>query len=277
VNARGPAAAPVPAAPVPATLAAAAPVAAAPVAACRVLVAGAGAGNLKSAVALNLAAALAAAGIPVRLRDLDGASARALAPLGRPDAAAAPPAALRDGRPVGGWQRVRLPWAAADLAVAAPPHAAPDGASDAAPDAVIEIVDPPPRFDAAVRALAATAALVLVPVDASPLALRVLGEVAPVVAAGGGRLRVVLSRRLPRSADRWALVDQLDQLAPDALAPVTLPLARRGDPRAAALYAPGTRGAAAYARLATDVRLLLGLGAVPAVPAAGTAPVSTSA
>jgi Mrp family chromosome partitioning ATPase len=42
-----------------------------------VLVAGAGAGNLKSAVALNLAAALAAGRHAVRLRDLDGASSRA--------------------------------------------------------------------------------------------------------------------------------------------------------------------------------------------------------
>jgi hypothetical protein len=172
----------------------------APDAARRVLVAGAGAGNLKSAVALNLAAALAAGGTAVRLRDLDGASARALAALARP---AAPGAAAPDvppGRASGGWRRVRLPWAAVDLAVADPAvadAAVADAAAAVLPRAAVEIVDPPPRFDAAVRALAASAPLVLVPVDASPLALRVLAEVAPVVAAGGGRLRVVLSRRLP--------------------------------------------------------------------------------
>jgi hypothetical protein len=104
---------------------------------------------------------------------------------------------------------------------------------------------------------------VLAPVDASALALRVLGEVAPVVAAGGGRLRVVLARRLPRSADRWALVDQLDALAPDALSPVTLPMARAAG-RAAPLYAPGTRAAGAYAQLAADVLAVLWAGARPA-------------
>ncbi len=217
----------------------------APAPARRVLVAGAGAGNLKSTVALNLAAALAAAGVAARLRDLDGASSRALA---------------GPGGTLGGGGRVRLPWAAADLVVAAPGAA--DGSGDAAvggADAAVEVVDPPPRFDAAVRALAASAPLVLVPVDATALALRVLGEVAPAVAGGGGRLRVVLARRLPRAADRWALVDQLDALAPDALSPVTLPMARPGAARAAALYAPGTRGAVAYARLAADVCALLGV------------------
>jgi hypothetical protein len=226
----------------------------APAPARRVLVAGAGAGNLKSAVALNLAAALAAAGVAARLRDLDGASSRALA---------------GPGVALGGGGRVRLPWAAADLAVAAPGVA---GGSDA--DAAVEVVDPPPRFDAAVRALAASALLVLVPVDATALALRVLGEVAPAVAAGGGRLRVVLARRLPRAADRWALVDQLDALAPDALSPVTLPMARPGAARAAALYAPGTRGAAAYARLAAEVCALLGVGPGHGAPRDG---ISTSA
>ncbi len=213
----------------------------APAPARRVLVAGAGAGNLKSTVALNLAAALAAAGVAARLRDLDGASSRALA---------------GPGGTLGGGGRVRLPWAAADLVVAAPGAA--DGPGGGA-DAAVEVVDPPPRFDAAVRALAASAPLVLVPVDATALALRVLGEVAPAVAGGGGRLRVVLARRLPRAADRWALVDQLDALAPDALSPVTLPMARPGAARAAALYAPGTRGAVAYARLAADVCALLGV------------------
>jgi cellulose biosynthesis protein BcsQ len=224
----------------------------------RVLVAGAGAAGaagLKSAVALNLAAALAAAGAAVRLRDLDGASSRGLA------AAAGP---------LGAGGRVRLPWAAADLAVVRGEGPGDPGADDG--DAgLIEVVDPPPRFDASVRALAASAALVVVPVDASALARRVLGEVAPAVAAGGGRLRVVLTRRLPRAADRWALVDQLDALAPDALSPVTLPVPRPGAAGAAALYAPGTRGARAYAQLAADVRAQL------AACAAAPASLSTSA
>lgn len=216
----------------------------------RVLVAGAGAAGaagLKSAVALNLAAALAAAGVAVRLRDLDGASSRGLP---------------TDSSGAGG--RVRLPWAAAGLAIVRG-GGADDGDADDADAAAIEVVDPPPRFDAAVRALAASAALVVVPVDASALARRVLGEVAPAVAAAGGRLRVVLTRRLPRAADRWSLVDQLDALAPDALSPVTLPVPRAGAGGAAALYAPGTRGARAYAQLADDVRALL------AGPAAGAA------
>jgi cellulose biosynthesis protein BcsQ len=226
-----------------------------------VLVAGAGAGNLKSAVALNLVAALAAAGTPVRLHDLDGASSRGLA---RALAGVVPLADPSDAP-----RRIRLPWAAADLAVLHEPfaHAAPAGDDAHA----VEVVDPPPRFDAAVQAIARSAALVLVPVDASALARRVLAEVAPVVAAAGGRLRVVLTRRLPRAADRWTLVDQLDALAPDALSPVTLPVPRAGDGRVAALYAPGTRGARAYAQLAADLcaRLVVGT-------AVGTA-VSTSA
>jgi hypothetical protein len=90
-----------------------------------------------------------------------------------------------------------------------------------------------------------------VPVDASALARRVLAEVAP---AAGDRLRVVLARRLPRTADRWALVEQLEALADGALVPVTLPMARAGAP---ALYAPGTAAARAYVRLAADTRAAL--------------------
>ena len=77
------------------------------------------------------------------------------------------------------------------------------------------------------------------------------------VADAGGRLRVVLARRLPRAADRWSLVDQLDALAPDALSPTTVPMARGdGGPP---LYAPGTLGARAYRRLAAEVAALLGV------------------
>jgi hypothetical protein len=193
-----------------------------------VLVVGAGAANLKSAVALNLAAALAASGVPTRLVDLDGASSGALRAFAPSDAGS------------DAWA-VTLPWAAAALAVVAgthPPAEQPD---------VTDVVDPPRRWDAGVQALAAAAAVVLVPVDASALARRVLAEVAPVA---GDRLRVVLARRLPRAADRWALVDQLEALAPDALSPVTVPMARAGGP---VLYAPGTLAARAYARLAADV------------------------
>jgi hypothetical protein len=193
-----------------------------------VLVVGAGAANLKSAVALNLAAALAASGTPARLVDLDGASSGALRAFAAPDA---PPDA---------WA-VRLPWAAAPLSVAT-------GTYPPAPAAeATDVVDPPRRWDARVQALAASAAVVLVPVDASALAQRILAQVAPVA---GARLRVVLARRLPRSADRWALVDQLEALAPDALSPVTVPMARAGGP---VLYAPGTLATRAYARLAADV------------------------
>ena len=204
----------------------------------RVLVVGAGAGNLKSAVALNLAAALAAAGTPARLADLDGASSAALR-------AFAPPGAAPDRWPVA------LPWAVASLTVmAGRGDATRDAARDAADDVepgTVAVVDPPRRWDAGVQALAAAAALVLVPVDASALARRVLAEVAP---AAGDRLRVVLARRLPRSADRWALVDHLESLAPGALSPVTIPMARAGG---AVLYAPGTIAARAYARLAGEV------------------------
>jgi cellulose biosynthesis protein BcsQ len=221
------------------------------------LVVGAGAANLKSTVAVNLAAALAAAGRAVRLVDHDGASSHALA-------------AALGGAPT-------LPWATAPITVVAP--GATGTAVAASADDALTIVDPPPRLDAAAHALVAEARLVLVPVDASLLALRVLGDVEAAVAEAAGRagaagvvpprLRVVLARRLPREVDRWGLVERVGRLAPDVLAPVTLPMARSARARApeALLYAPGTAAARAYAALAALV-----LADLPATPPVSTTP-----
>jgi hypothetical protein len=172
-------------------------------------VAVAGAGPLRSTAALNLAAAVAAAGTAVVLRGPDG-SATPLA----------------------------LPWA--------PPPAGGESAT---------VVDLPPRLDDAVRAALAESDRVLVPVDASPLARRALREVAAVLGARAPEvLRVALARTLPRDADRWALLGELEEIAPGALVPTTLPSGRgRGAPPR--LYAPGTAGARAYVRVAAALGL----------------------
>ncbi len=203
----------------------------------RLVVVGAGAASLKSTVALNLAVAAAAAGTATALRDLDGASSRALA------------------RMAGAGPTVALPWAAAPLSV----HV---GADDAVDAAALVVVDPPPRLDDGVRAELARAATVLVPVDASPVARRALREVAAWHAAQPSppTLRVSLARSLPRDADRWALLEEIEALAPGAMLPTTLPAGRalgsRTGERVARLYAPGTRAASAYAALARAVGAL---------------------
>ena len=204
--------------------------------AARLVVVGAGAASLKSTVALNLAVAAATAGTDTRLRDLDGASSRALV--------RAAGAGADEGS-------VALPWAAAPLAVSVGPDAEPEGPETPA----LVVVDPPPRLDDAVRAELARATVVLVPVDATPVARRALREVAAWLATREAppALRVAMARALPRDADRWALLEEVEALAPGAMLPATLPAGRLASPagreRVARLYAPGTRGAAAYAAL----------------------------
>src|SRR5205085_616268 len=113
----------------------------------------------------------------------------------------------------------------------------------------ILIVDPPRRLGPATTAAVGAADLVLVPVDATALALRVLGDVATLVGSSKRppRLRALLGRRVPREADRWGPVDRVEALVPGALFHTTVPMARSvrlaaGDPiaRQAVLYAPGT-------------------------------------
>ena len=206
-----------------------------------IVVVGAGAANVKSTVALNLAVALAARAAhaagdalpPVALADLDGA----------------PSAALR----LDGAGAAAIPWLPRPLAVVR-------SLDDVAPGATV-VVDPPPRLDGTTRAAIAAATLVVVPVDASPLAARVLGEVVAALRDGGGRavLRVALARRLPRDVDRWGLVDRVDERAPNALLRSTLPMARpaaarSGETRrAAVLYAPSSSAARAYEALAGEL------------------------
>jgi cellulose biosynthesis protein BcsQ len=203
------------------------------------VVVGAGGANLKSTVAANLAAALAALDVPVALADAEGASSRVL------------------GAP--------LPWTPRQVRLA-------DGARDAAPDELL-VVDPPARLGPATTDAIADASLVLVPVDATPLALRVLRDVAAIVRVAGRppALRAVLARLVPRTADRWGLLDRVEELAPGALLRTTLPMARSvrlapNDPiaRQAVLYAPGTAAARAYRRLAVEL-----LGAIGAPVSTG--------
>ncbi|MDF1502614.1 hypothetical protein [Roseisolibacter sp. H3M3-2] len=120
----------------------------------------------------------------------------------------------------------------------------------------VSVLDLPPRLDDAVRRTLAEADRVLVPVDAGPRARRALREVAAAVAGRPpGTLREALAGTLPRDVDRWALLEELEALAPAALLATTLPAgrARALVPR---LYAPGTAGARAYARLAAELGLV---------------------
>jgi len=213
-----------------------------------VAVVGGGATNVKSTVALNLALALAnAASAPaVTLADLDGAARLAL---------------RLDGAGV-----ATVPWSHVPLRIAT----SLDGA-EAPGSGELVVVDPPPRFGPTTERALALADVALVPVDASPLAARVLAEVAGRLRSRAGeprppRLRVVLARRLPRSVDRWGLVDRIDELAPGGLLVGTLPMARpqAADPGAAVLYSPGTAAERAYAVLSAEIVEALGTAGAPA-------------
>ena len=215
-----------------------------------VVVLGAGAHVHKSTVALNLAVAAAALGVETALRDLDGASSRALrralgAHADAPSHAEADAPAIDSAN----GSVARLPWTMAPLHL---------DARD--PRAALVVVDPPPRLDDEVRALVRAADLVLVPVDASPLARRLVRETAALAVGGAPRLALALARRLPRETDRWALVEALDAEAPGALLATTLPMGSaprgRGRTDAARLYAPRTAAARAYATLVRALGLL---------------------
>jgi hypothetical protein len=206
----------------------------------RWVVVGAGAGPLACTVALNVAVAAASGGTPTLLHDLDGAAARALA------------------RVVGLDGVVALPWTTAPLQL----RTAGGETSPPAPHTLV-IVAAPRRLDAPVRAELERAAVVLVPMDATAVARRALREVAALLAASPAPalLHAVLGRSLPRDADRWALLEEIEALAPGALLSATLPAGRAGPGPAGAdaarLYAPGTAAATAYAAvLAAVVRSL---------------------
>ena len=195
----------------------------------RLVVIGAGAGPLACTVALNVAVAAAGSGTPVVLHDLDGAASRALA------------------RVVGADGRCALPWTTAPLQLQR------SGAeTSAAVPGALTIVAAPRRLDAAARAQLERATAVLVPMDATAVARRALREVATLLAQRPAPpvLHAVLTRSLPRDADRWALLEEIEALAPGALLSATLPAGRAagaGAADTARLYAPGTAAATAYA------------------------------
>jgi len=107
---------------------------------------------------------------------------------------------------------------------------------------------------------------VVVPVDASQRSRRALDAIASLLDAPAGdwpgpppTLTVILSRLLPRGADRWALVEGLEDRFAQRVCDVTLPMGRaRGPARPASgatLYAPTGGAARAYRAVA---RLLAG-------------------
>src|SRR5215204_1764255 len=159
--------------------------------------AGAGTGSAKSTAAVNLAVAFAAAGLCVELRDVDPVAPAFRALCGAAESAG-PPVELPISRALRG--RVTLA-AGFPLPAAAPGMAAPD----------LLLLDCPTQVDAVTERAVGLASLVLVPVDASPLALRTLGDVAELLSRQrpAARLRVALARVLPRRIDRWGVVEEL--------------------------------------------------------------------
>jgi cellulose biosynthesis protein BcsQ len=211
-----------------------------------IAVAGAGSTNVKATVAVNLSVAFASLGMSVEL--LDG------------DAERHASRALTGGEAA---ERVRLIRGGAMRV-----DAIPVGREPREPAAEVTVIDCAPRVDGEVVARLVAATLVLIPVDGSPVSLRALEDVAAAVAGSSRpdeapRARVLLSRSLPRSVDRWALVDRLNERDDTTLHPTTMPMARArrrdgpgataGRRRDATLYAPGTSAAKAYASLAREI------------------------
>jgi len=211
-----------------------------------IAVAGAGSTNVKATVSVNLSAAFASLGLSVELVD------------GDPERHAS--RALTGGQPD---ERVRLTRAGV-LRV----DAVPVGRESREPAAELTVLDCAPRVNAETVARLAAAALVLIPVDGSPLSLRALDDVALAVAGaarpdGSVPPRILLSRRLPRTVDRWSLVERLSEREDATLHPVTVPMGRArrrdaasapaGHRRDATLYAPTTTAAKAYASLAREI------------------------
>jgi cellulose biosynthesis protein BcsQ len=210
------------------------------------VVAGGADGRSRSTVALNLAVALSALGHAVELVDGDPA-----APLLRALRAVAAPAP----------QRVVLE-AGAGLGLSL--------RTNTGEAAALRLVDTGPTLDEGAIGLLRTATLVVVPLDAGAAARSALDQIAAALEGRTAALLVVLSRLLPRAADRWRLVDDLDERYADALSPVTLPMGRRvaaadGPPLSAepTLYAPTGRAAKAYRAVARHVAPRLGLAAEP--------------
>ena len=215
-----------------------------------VAVAGAGATNVKATVAVNLAVAIASLGATVELRDAD------------PE--------RHSGRALTGASVERVGVGrGAPLEILATPL---DGQSTPAAPPQLLVHDCAPRLDAETSAAIRDSDAIVVAVDGSSLSLRALDEVAAVRSAtGGDAVRVLLTRALPRTVDRWALVERLAERDGVRLSPVTVPMGRAArrpsgaahvSPvriRRATLYAPGTRAAHAYAAFARELVAALGV------------------
>lgn len=129
----------------------------------------------------------------------------------------------------------------------------------------LRVADAGPSLDEVTLDLIANASLVVVPLDSTPAARQALDGLAELLLERPGSLRVVLSRLLPRAADRWSLVEELDERYADALSAVTLPMGRRalaasgGRAVGATLFAPTGRAAKAYVAVARELARVLGL------------------
>lgn len=208
-------------------------------------VAGGADGRSRPTVALNLAVGLSAIGYAVELVDRDPAAPllRAL----RGVAAQSPQPVVLD--------------AGAGLGLSVRP------AADA--PAALRVLDAGPTLGEDAEAVIRAAALVVVPLDAGPAARDALDRIAAALDWRLDALLVVLSRLLPRAADRWRLVDDLDEQYAEALSPVTLPMGRRpgaaagGAGGGATLYAPTGRAAKAYVAVAREVAARLALAPAP--------------
>ena len=210
------------------------------------VVAGGADGRSRPTVALNLAVALSSLGHPVELIDRDRTAPLASALLGDIGRAARQSVVLDAGAGLG--LQIR-------------------SVTESTPSA--RLVDAGPALDAASLAVVRLAEVVIVPLDATEESRSALDVIAGALDGESHRLRIVLSRVLPRDADRWRLVDDLEERFPGALSSVTVPMGRSTGPRnaardttAATLYAPTGRAARAYRSIARELAPRLGLAPV---------------
>lgn len=222
-----------------------------------VAIAGAKGGTGKTTTAVNLAAELAARGLRTVLVDLDPQASATLAfgqapvadpwtaPLVSINAPKLPPGRLRV-RP-GGRSMAAAPADDVRKLLAAPDD-----------DADVMVVDTPPALGALTLTVLEEADVVLVPIEATPLALPGLTDIAQIVGRRNGsapKLRSVLVRVQGRRVLTQDVLQHIAGLYPGAMCDVQVP----EDVRAAEapghglpllLFAPRSKAGTAYRELA---------------------------